>query len=63
MNFTKIDLADLNCPREEFSNGGLGIVVAPMYNFLENCGHFDNNIGLPIGGRPCESMEGSIGLQ
>ena len=28
MNFTKIDLADLNCPREEFSNGGLGIVVA-----------------------------------
>ena len=28
MNFTKIDPANLNSPREEFSNGGLGIVVA-----------------------------------
>ena len=28
MNFTKIDLADLNSLCRELSNGGLGIVVA-----------------------------------
>ena len=27
MNFTKIDQADLDSPRRELSNGGLGIVV------------------------------------
>ena len=28
MNFTKIEPADLNSPRQELSNGGLRIVVA-----------------------------------
>ena len=28
MSFTKLDQAGLDSPRQEFSNGGLGIVVA-----------------------------------
>ena len=30
LDFTKIVTADLNFPRQELSNGGLGIVVTPL---------------------------------
>ena len=33
MNFTKIVKADLDSPRRELSNGGLGIVVALLVHW------------------------------
>ena len=41
MTFTKLDQEDLDSPRRELSNGGLGIVVAPAFSgivFLYACG-------------------------
>ena len=35
MGFTKIDQADMDSPRWELSNGGLGIVVALAFFFRE----------------------------
>ena len=38
MTFTKLDQADyLNPPRQELSNGGLGIVVALLVRFQIMC--------------------------
>ena len=36
MNFAKVVKADLDSPRREFSNGGLGIVVQGPFGFFGN---------------------------
>ena len=46
MNFTKIDQADLDSPRRELSNGGLGIVVALLVRWGIN--FLSARIGHPI---------------
>ena len=46
MNFTTIDPADLNSPRRELSNGGLGIVVALLVRWQND--FLSAHIGYPI---------------
>ena len=53
MNFTKIVKADLDSPRQELSNGGLGIVVTlhpsgSSVHYFFMCVYWGSNPAVPL---------------